>query len=78
MVANFAAASSSRNEGYPDGSPSLKLIPLGDNASQGGSYGNFAKQCFAAIPPTDQVGRQFLVIPLPSFIPTTTWMCGNR
>jgi hypothetical protein len=66
------------NEGYPDGSPSLKLIPAGDNASQGGSYGNFAKQCFASIPQTDQIGRQFLVIPLPSVIPTTTWVCANR
>lgn len=60
------------NEGYPDGNPSLKMITSGDNISQGGSYGAFTQKCFAGVPPTNQVGRQFLVVPLPPGVPTAS------
>ncbi|MFJ8896597.1 NucA/NucB deoxyribonuclease domain-containing protein [Leifsonia sp. NPDC102414] len=65
------------NEGYPDGAPSLKMIPSADNAAQGGKYSAFVKQCFASVPPTDQAGRKFLVVPLPPGIPTAPPVCAR-
>ncbi|GAA4687239.1 NucA/NucB deoxyribonuclease domain-containing protein [Frondihabitans cladoniiphilus] len=63
----------------PDGSPatdvSLRSISASHNASQGGYYTAFGRQCSLPAQPKGDPKRNFLVVPM-NMLPTT-WICSD-